>query len=267
MNDEKTIEQEIGVTTWNVNKSSAPYVFLLLHGWMSSQCSDISGDPKMATRWHGGRIGMDLAWRKGRMERQRLLWKKQENSNLLKYCRRSTRWILVVVGSILFLSMYLPHIWCVEENLEEYYKTLRHLDKNMQEVKQKSQIFGILPEWRQGPFVGEVNFDTLLMEWITKHEVKLANTFWQKLRTYKGHNKKNWFLEAEWATIAEVEDDWLYCGAHLVGNEKHSGKKLQSSKPYTSLASDDTCKNTTQERKLEVWEQFYFERMEAKNRK
>ena len=86
--------------------------------------------------------------------------------------------------------MYLPHIWCVEENLEEYYKTLRHLDKNMQEVKQKSQISGILPEWRQGPFVGEVNFDTLLMEWITKHEVKLANTFC-KIGNLQGHNKKN----------------------------------------------------------------------------
>ena len=33
-----------------------------------------------------------------------------------------------------------------------------------------------------------------------------------------------------------------------MGNEEHSGKKLQSSKPYRSLASDDTCKITTQER-------------------
>ena len=28
---------------------------------MSGQCSAVSRDPKLATRWHGGRIGMGLA--------------------------------------------------------------------------------------------------------------------------------------------------------------------------------------------------------------
>ena len=33
--------------------------------------------------------------------------------------------------------MYLPHTWRGEANLEEYYKTLKEIDKNLQEVKQK----------------------------------------------------------------------------------------------------------------------------------
>ena len=39
--------------------------------------------------------------------------------------------------------MYLRHIWRGETNLEEYYKTLKDLDKKMQEVKQKYHISGI----------------------------------------------------------------------------------------------------------------------------
>ena len=61
------------------------------------------------------------------------------------------------------LSMYLPHTWRGEANLEEYDKTLKDLDKNMQEVKQKKyQISGIIAAMdaqvkvkpRQGQFVG-----------------------------------------------------------------------------------------------------------------
>ena len=63
---------------------------------------------------------------------------KRKNRNRLRHSRRSTRWVLVIPGSILFLSMYIPHTWRGETNLEEYYKTLKGLDKNMQEVKQKT---------------------------------------------------------------------------------------------------------------------------------
>ena len=35
---------------------------------------------------------------------------KKKNSNFLTLSRRSTRLVLVVLGSILFLSMYLPHM-------------------------------------------------------------------------------------------------------------------------------------------------------------
>ena len=47
---------------------------------------------------------------------------KKKNSNLQRYCRTSTRWVLVL-GSIFFLSMYSPQTWCGDANLEEYYKT------------------------------------------------------------------------------------------------------------------------------------------------
>ena len=57
----KDLEHDICVITWNVNKSSAQYDFSVRRG--SGQCSDVSRDPKLATRWHGGRIGMDLAER------------------------------------------------------------------------------------------------------------------------------------------------------------------------------------------------------------
>ena len=133
----------------------------------------------------------------------------KKNSNLLRYCCRNTRWIRVVLGSILFLSMYLPQTWGGEANLEEYYKTLTEIDKNFKEVKQKYHISGIVAGMdaqvevkpRQGPIVGsgtrisrgstaryydlESKFESVLMEWAAKHEVKLANTFskhWEPTR-------------------------------------------------------------------------------------
>ena len=44
----------------------------------------------------------------------------------------------------LSLSMYLPHTWGGEANLEEYYKTLKELDKNLHDVRQKYNISGII---------------------------------------------------------------------------------------------------------------------------
>ena len=37
-----------------------------------------------------------------------------------------------------------PHTWGGEANLEDYYKMLKDLDKNMQEVRQKYQVSGII---------------------------------------------------------------------------------------------------------------------------
>ena len=75
-----------------------------------------------------------------------------------------------------------------------------HLERRSQDVKQEYQISGIMAEMdaqvevkpRQGPFVGdgtrmsrrsttrycemESKCESLLMEWITKHEIKLENT-------------------------------------------------------------------------------------------
>ena len=58
--------------------------------------------------------------------------------------------------------MYLPHTWCGELNLEEYYETLREVDGTMQDIKQKIHISGIIAgvdaqvdvKLHQEPFVG-----------------------------------------------------------------------------------------------------------------
>ena len=109
--------------------------------------------------------------------------------------------------------------------MEAYCKSLKDLDKNAQEVRQRYKILGIIAGMdaqvevkpNQEPFVGggtrrsrcntakyhelEGRFESLLLEWITKHEIKLANTFCN-----------NWepgqieFLEARRRTVAEVEN-------------------------------------------------------------
>ena len=56
--------------------------------------------------------------------------------NLLRHCCKSTRWVLVVLESILFpLDVLAAHLGG-ETNLEEY-KMLNEVDKNMQETKQE----------------------------------------------------------------------------------------------------------------------------------
>ena len=70
---------------------------------------------------------------------------------------------------------------------------MKEVGRNMQDVKQKFHIFGTIAGMDAHPFVGggtrlyrgnkatycemEAKFEGLLMEWITKHDVKLANTF------------------------------------------------------------------------------------------
>ena len=69
---------------------------------------------------------------------------RKKNVNLLRHALSSTRWVLIVLESILFLSLYLPHTWGGETNLEEYYKTLKEVDRNVQDVKQKFHVSGII---------------------------------------------------------------------------------------------------------------------------
>ena len=81
-------------------------------------------------------------------------------------------------------------MWSGELHLEEYYKTLRDVDKNMQDIKQKFHISGIIAgmDYRGNDTDCceiEANIEGLLMEWITKHDVKFANTFskgWEPTR-------------------------------------------------------------------------------------
>ena len=66
-------------------------------------------------------------------------------------------------GFLLFLSIYSPHTWSGEANLEEYYKTLEDVDRNMQDITEKYQNSVIIAgldvqvdvKPRQGPFVGD----------------------------------------------------------------------------------------------------------------
>ena len=64
--------------------------------------------------------------------------------NLLRHAIVSTRWVLVVLGSILFLAMYLPNTLKGEAALEEYHKTLKEVDNNIQRIKQQFGITGIV---------------------------------------------------------------------------------------------------------------------------
>ena len=84
---------------------------------------------------------MDITERK--VEGKAAIAVKKKNMSLLRHSRRSTRWVLVVLESILFLSRYLAHTWCGETNLEVYCKTLKEPGRNMQGIKQKYQISGI----------------------------------------------------------------------------------------------------------------------------
>ena len=87
---------------------------------------------------------------------------RKKNMNLLKHARRSTRWVIIVLESILFHSLYLPHTWGGEVTFEEYYKTLKEVDRNMQDVKQKFHTSRVLAGMdahvevkpHQEPFVG-----------------------------------------------------------------------------------------------------------------
>ena len=119
--------------------------------------------------------------------------------------------------------MYLPHTWGGQANLEEYYKTLKEIDKNLHDVKQKYNISGIIAGMdaqvevkpQQGPSVGsgtrvsrgstaryselESKFENVLMEWIAKHGIKLANTFCKNWNLPKP-KQTNWTLQ-KWKII------------------------------------------------------------------
>ena len=208
---------------------------------------------------------------------------KKRNSNFLRHSRRSTRWILVVLGSILLLSLYLPHTWGGEANLEEYYKTLKDLDKRTcEEINQKYQNYGIIPEGEaaaRGPFVGdgtrlsrgstaryyemESKFESLLMEWITKHEIKLAHTFCKHWELASARmNKLDFGKQSEQQLQKWKIIDYI---AVPIKSEKRSivarNFRAQNLTDHWPVM---TCARPPQ--KKEGW-RYGLERMEAKNRK
>ena len=88
----------------------------------------------------------DLAEKK---EEEAAIAVKRKITNLLRHSRRSTRWVLAVLKSILFLSMYLPHTWGGAANFQEYYKTLKELGKNLQDVKGRGKAEARAVFWRR----------------------------------------------------------------------------------------------------------------------
>ena len=153
--------------------------------------------------------------------------------------------------------MYLPHTWGGEANLEEYYKTLKEIDKNLHEVKQKYNISGIIAGMdaqvevkpQQGPSVGsgtrvsrgstaryselESKFENVLMEWIAKHGIKLANTFC-----------KNWNLPKPKQT------NWTF-GSRM-NNNCRSGRSLTTSRCPSSGKQGALWQGTAGLRTLQI---------------
>ena len=117
--------------------------------------------------------------------------------------------------------MYLQHTREGETNLDEYYQTLKEIDKNMQETKQEYQISGITAGMdaqvevkpHQEPFFveaqecldatrqkfGELDskFEALLMELISKYEVKVANAFCKDWAPTRAETNKLNFWEQD----------------------------------------------------------------------
>ena len=107
----------------------------------------------------------------------------------------STRWVLIVLESILFLSIYMPHTRRDEAKLEDYYKTLNAVDENIQEVKQKFYISGITAGMdaqvevkpHQEPFVGGEKESRKGENIFAKWEAKFKDTSWNGSRSTCEH--------------------------------------------------------------------------------
>ena len=90
------------------------------------------------------------------------------------------------------------------------------------------------------------------MEWITKHEIKLANTFCKNWEPTRARTNRIVFCKQSEQQLQK----WKIIDYIVVPisweKKKYHGQKLQGSKRYRSLASDYLCKVTTEERKLEI---------------
>ena len=183
--------------TWNVNKSSEQYDFL-------SDVAKVQANVAMCQEtqnWHPDGTAEDLGWTllKEEKEGKAAIAVKRQNMSLLRHSSASKRRVLVVLVSILFLSIYLPHTWSGEANLEEYYNTLQGLDEHARSQAEVPDLrhhcwngCASGGEAEPGQFVGggtrmfrgitakyyelESKCESLLMEWVTKHDVKLGNT-------------------------------------------------------------------------------------------
>ena len=100
----KDSEHEICVITWNVNKSSAQSDFL---------CDTAQANVAMfqeTQNWFPDGTAEDLGWAvlKEQKEGKAAIAVKRQNMSLLRHSCTSTRWVLIVLGSISF-SRFFDH--------------------------------------------------------------------------------------------------------------------------------------------------------------
>ena len=141
-NADKDMEHEICVISWNINKSSARYDF----SRDVAQCQVDVAMCQETQNWHEEGAAAEVGWSLFQVEKEghAAIAMGKKNINLLRFTRSSTRWVIIILESILFLSLYLPHTWGGEVNLEEHNKTLKEVDRNMQDIKQKLHSSGII---------------------------------------------------------------------------------------------------------------------------
>ena len=281
----KDWDHKICVITWNVNKSSAQYDFLSDMAQCQANVSMFQGTQNWLLNGTAEELGWTLL--KEQKEGKAAIKVIRQNMSLLRNFRRSTRWVLVVLGSILFLSLFLPHTWSDEVNLEGYHNTVKDLDKNMQEVKQKYHISGIIAEIdaqvevkpNQEPFVGEaqeclMEIQQNLVNWKANSRAcswrgsRNTRSSWRILSPEIGNPPEQ--RRTSWTSGSKKNNcrsGKLLITLRFPVGEECFCKRLQSKEPYRSLASGDIRKITTQEGKLEVPKQLHHERMEAEIRK
>ena len=79
-------------------------------GSVSGWCGHVSRDSKI---WHEDGAAAEVGWSLFHLEKEgkTAIVVRNKDMNFLKHARRSTRWVIFVLESILFLSLYLPHTW------------------------------------------------------------------------------------------------------------------------------------------------------------
>ena len=197
----------------------------------------------------------------------------------------------VVLERILFLLMYLPHTWAGEANLEEYFQTLKGVDRDMQDIKQKYKISGIIAGMdvqvevkpRQGPFVGDGKECLVEKPQSTaKWKANSRACSWSASQSMRSSCRT---LLAKDGNLQERRKTRLTSGIRMrcscrngrslttmllpIKWETRSTvvRKLQCSEPYRSSASTDLCKAAGKEREVAARRQFSNKRVETNEQK
>ena len=158
-----------------------------------------------------------LLWRlEGAFGRRNRREKAASAVDLLRH-RTSTRWVLLVLENILFLSMYSPHSWGGEADLEEY-KTPNVVNMNMQDIKQKFYISGIV-----AGMVAQVEAKPH-QELFVGGGMRLYR--WEPTRAKT--NRLDFWKMSE-ADLQKWKIIDYFRGPNQLGNKEHSGKKLLGS--------------------------------------